>query len=104
MQGNRKKRLNTGNKKIKTPVKKKVNINKKKEGEGDKKPRKPFWRDEQGKLKTKELLQSGAALAALAGGTAHASQFASSSNAFDEQNTDDAAGKGKKDLDKIDLF
>ena len=72
-----------------------------------KKRQNPFKRkDKDGNevWKTKELLQSGAALAALAGGTDHASQFASSSNAFDEQNTDDAAGKGKKDLDKIDLF
>ena len=93
MQGNRKKRLNTGNKKIKTPVKKKVNIKKKQEGEGDKKPRKPFWRDEQGNLKTKELLQSGAALAALAGGTDHASKFVSNSNPFDEQDTNGAGGQ-----------
>ena len=95
MQGNRKKRLNTGNKKIKTPVKKKVNIKKKQEGEGDKKPRKPFWRDEQGNLKTKELLQSGAALAALAGGTDHAANI---SNPFDEQDTNGAAGQKTPDF------
>ena len=73
-----------------------------------KKRQNPFKRkDKDGNevWKTKELLQSGAALAALAGGTDHASKFVSNSNPFDEQDTNGAAGQKTKDIDKPeDLF
>jgi len=65
-----------------------------------KKRQNPFKRkDKDGNevWKTKELLQSGAALAALAGGTDHASKFVSP---FDEQDTNGAGGTRETNPDK----